>query len=60
MVYSNTVQSLVAILRAMSNLLVPFGDRNREVIFHTSNFNIIQILIIDLFKSYLVITLSIY
>lgn len=30
-VYSNTVQSLVAILRAMSNLGVSFGSGDREV-----------------------------
>ncbi|RCN36239.1 hypothetical protein ANCCAN_17877, partial [Ancylostoma caninum] len=30
-VYSNTVQSLVAILRAMANLSVPFGAPEREV-----------------------------
>lgn len=30
-VYSNTVQSLVAILRAMPNLLIPFGSPEREV-----------------------------
>lgn len=29
-VYSNTVQSLVAILRAMGNLSIPFGDSARE------------------------------
>jgi guanine nucleotide-binding protein G(o) subunit alpha len=29
-VYSNTIQSLVAILRAMSNLSVPFGSPERE------------------------------
>lgn len=32
-VYSNTVQSLVAILRAMGNLSVPFGSPEREVSF---------------------------
>lgn len=31
-VYSNTVQSLVAILRAMGNLSIPFGAPEREVI----------------------------
>lgn len=30
-VYSNTVQSLVAILRAMPNLMIPFGSLEREV-----------------------------
>jgi guanine nucleotide-binding protein G(o) subunit alpha len=30
-VYSNTVQSLVAILRAMGNLSIPFGAPDREV-----------------------------
>jgi guanine nucleotide-binding protein G(o) subunit alpha len=30
-VYSNTVQSLVAILRAMGNLSIPFGAPEREV-----------------------------
>ena len=30
-VYSNTIQSLVAILRAMPNLGIAFVDENREV-----------------------------
>lgn len=30
-VYSNTIQSLVAILRAMPNLNIPFGNNEREV-----------------------------
>lgn len=30
MVYSNTVQSLVAIIRAMGNLSIPFGSPERE------------------------------
>lgn len=30
-VYSNTIQSLVAIIRAMGTLNVPFGDPEREV-----------------------------
>jgi hypothetical protein len=30
-VYSNTIQSLVAIIRAMSALCINFGDREREV-----------------------------
>ncbi|CAG0887884.1 unnamed protein product [Darwinula stevensoni] len=30
-VYSNTIQSLVAILRAMPNLGIPFGNNEREV-----------------------------
>ena len=32
MVYSNTIQSLVAILRAMPNLGIAFADEDREVI----------------------------
>ena len=31
-VYSNTIQSLVAILRAMPNLGVAFGSEDREVL----------------------------
>lgn len=31
-VYSNTIQSLVAILRAMPNLNISFGNNDREVI----------------------------
>jgi len=30
-VYSNTIQSLVAIIRAMSSLCINFGDKDREV-----------------------------
>jgi len=30
-VYSNTIQSLVAIIRAMSALCINFADREREV-----------------------------
>lgn len=30
-VYSNTIQSLVAILRAMPNLNIAFGNNDREV-----------------------------
>lgn len=30
-VYSNTIQSLVAIIRAMGTLSIPFGDNEREV-----------------------------
>ena len=30
-VYSNTIQSLVAIIRAMGTLNIPLGDREREV-----------------------------
>ena len=30
-VYSNTTQSLVAIIRAMSSLCINFADRDREV-----------------------------
>ena len=30
-VYSNTIQSLVAIIRAMGTLSIPFGDSEREV-----------------------------
>jgi guanine nucleotide-binding protein G(o) subunit alpha len=30
-VYSNTIQSLVAILRAMPNLNITFGNNEREV-----------------------------
>ena len=30
-VYSNTIQSLVAIIRAMSSLCINFADRDREV-----------------------------
>lgn len=34
-VYSNTIQSLVAILRAMPNLGISFGSNEREVsVFH--------------------------
>ena len=32
-VYSNTIQSLVAILRAMPNLGIAFADEDREVRF---------------------------
>ena len=32
-VYSNTIQSLVAILRAMPNLGIAFADEDREVSF---------------------------
>ena len=31
MVYSNTIQSLVAIIRAMGTLNIPFGANDREV-----------------------------
>lgn len=31
-VYSNTIQSLVAILRAMPNLNISFGNNEREVV----------------------------
>lgn len=34
-VYSNTIQSLVAILRAMPNLSIQYGNNEREVRFHT-------------------------
>lgn len=34
-VYSNTIQSLVAILRAMPNLNIPFANNEREVIKNT-------------------------
>lgn len=30
-VYSNTIQSLVAIIRAMGTLNIPFGENDREV-----------------------------
>ena len=30
-VYSNTIQSLVAIIRAMSSLCINFADKDREV-----------------------------
>lgn len=30
-VYSNTIQSLVAILRAMPNLGITYGNKDREV-----------------------------
>ena len=33
-VYSNTIQSLVAIIRAMGTLSIPFGDNEREVSNH--------------------------
>ena len=32
-VYSNTIQSLVAILRAMPNLGITYGNKDREVSF---------------------------
>lgn len=40
-VYSNTVQSLVAILRAMGNLSIPFGVADREV--RAANFIVLLI-----------------
>lgn len=40
-VYSNTVQSLVAILRAMGNLSIPFGAVDREV--RAANFIVLLI-----------------
>lgn len=40
-VYSNTVQSLVAILRAMGNLSIPFGAADREV--RVPNFIVLSI-----------------
>ena len=33
-VYSNTIQSLVAIIRAMSSLCINFADKDREVTFY--------------------------
>lgn len=35
-VYSNTIQSLVAILRAMPNLSIQYGNNEREVRFDSS------------------------
>ena len=40
-VYSNTIQSLVAILRAMPNLGIAFSDEDREV----TSFSLINALV---------------
>lgn len=33
-VYSNTIQSIMAIIKAMGNLQIDFGDPSRAVSFH--------------------------
>lgn len=46
-VYSNTIQSLAAILRAMDSLGIEFGDKDRKVsLIFTSMCDYIEVLII--------------